>query len=230
MSAGVHDLVRKYIKATVKDQDLAAKLTPDYDMGCKRITPSDTYLAAYNKEFVHLNTTKIDSFTKEGIRTADGAEHEFDTIIYATGFDLEASAKPFEQHGVGGSMEEDYGDAPSAYLGISHPNHPNFFLILGPGTGLGHNSIIYMIECQVNYTMEGILRFLSKSLYLEVSSSSKSSSSRMLKSGARLMAVKPEVFRDYLDFVKENMKGKVFADNSQCTSWYTNSRLVELKF
>ena len=46
----------------------------------------------------------------------------------------------------------------------------------------------------------------------------------MLTSGARSMAVKPEVFRNYLDFVKENMKGKVFADNSRCTSWYTNSR------
>ena len=206
MSTGVHELVRKYIEATVKDPELAAKLTPDYAMGCKRITPSDTYLAAYNKDFVHLVTSKIECATKRGIRTADGVEHEFDTIIFATGFDLEKSAKAFSQEGLKGSLEEDYGDAPSAFLGVTHPNHPNFFSLLGPGTGLGHNSIIFMIECQVNYTADTIVK--------------------MIKAGAKSIVVKPEVFRNYLDFVQENMEGKVFADNAQCTGWYRNARGV----
>jgi len=204
MSVGVHKLIRKHVRKTVKNPDLAKKLIPSYDMGCKRITPSDTYLSAYNKENVHLETEKIEKFTSNGILTEDGKEHSFDTIVYATGFDLDESAKPFDQYGSKGKMTDDYGDAPIAYLGITHPHHPNFFLLLGPGTGLGHNSIIYMIECQADYACDGIVK--------------------MINLGAKSMAVKPEVLKNYGDFVQENMKGKVFADNSECTGWYRNAR------
>jgi len=206
MSAGVHTLVKKHIKHVVKDADLAKKLIPSYDMGCKRITPSDTYLSAFNKENIHLETESIEKFTNNGILTVDGTERTFDTIIYATGFDLEESAKPFDQIGSKGKMTEDYGDAPTAYLGITHPNHPNFFLLLGPGTGLGHNTIIYMIECQANYACDGIVK--------------------LINSGAKSMAVKPEVLKNYDEFVQENMKGKVFADNTECTGWYRNAKGV----
>jgi len=206
LSGVVHKVVRKYIKSTVKDPDLAKKLTPTYDMGCKRITPSDTYLQAFNRDNVNLVTETIDKITKSGIQTTDGAHHEFDTIIFATGFDLDKSAKPFEQIGLKGKMTEEYGDAPIAYLGITHPHHPNFFLLLGPGTGLGHNSIIYMIECQANYARDGIVK--------------------MIKSGAKSMALKPEVLKNYEEFVQENMKGKVFADNTECVGWYRNARGV----
>ena len=206
MSGGVHALVRKHIRSIVKNIDLAKQLTPSYDIGCKRITPSDTYLSAFNKENIHLETEKIEKFTNNGILTADGKEHTVDTIIYATGFDLDESAKPFEQIGLNGKMTEDYGDAPIAYLGITHPNHPNFFLLLGPGTGLGHNSIIFMIECQANYACDGIVK--------------------MVKSGAKSMVVKPEVLKNYDEFVQENMKGKVFADNTECTGWYRNAKGV----
>merc|ERR1712179_529514 len=138
-----------------------------------------------------MATKKIECMTDKGIKTVDGTEHEFDTIVYATGFDLEKSSKPYQQKGLDGWLEDDYGDAPSAFLGISHPNH---------------NIIIFMIECQVNYTARGIVK--------------------MLQSGAKSMVLKPEVLRNYLDFVQENMKGKVFADNSQCTGWYRNSKGV----
>jgi len=206
MSAGVHKLVKKHVRHAVKNPDLAKKLIPSYDMGCKRITPSDTYLSAFNKENVHLETEKIKKLTINGILTEDGREHMFDTIVYATGFDLQESAKPFEQYGTKGLMTDDYGDAPVAYYGITHPNHPNFFLLLGPGTGLGHNTIIYMIECQADYACDGIVQ--------------------MINSGAKSMALKPEVLKNYEEFVQENMKGKVFADNSECTGWYRNARGV----
>jgi len=81
------------MRSVIKNKDLADKLIPNYELGCKRITPSDTYLQAYNRSNVHLVTSKIDRFTPKGIKTADGVETEVDVIIYATGFDIEKSFK-----------------------------------------------------------------------------------------------------------------------------------------
>ena len=205
LSKGVHQKVRAYIKAVVKDPELAAKLTPDYDMGCKRITPSDHYLPTFNRDNVHLVTSGIERITDSGIKTVDGVERSCDTIIYATGFDLDKSVKAVCQQGLRGSLEEDYGDTPSAFLGIAHPNHPNFFSLLGPGTILGHNSVIFMIECEVNYVADAL--------------------QRMLGMGAKSMAVKEEVYLDYLTFVRENMQGKVFGNSSACGGWYANAQV-----
>ena len=204
LSKGVHQKVRAYIKAVVKDPELAAKLTPDYEMGCKRITPSDYYLPTFNRDNVHLVTSGIERITSSGIRTVDGEEHKCDTIIFATGFDLDKSVKAVRQRGLIGSLEDDYGDTPSAYLGIAHPNHPNFFSLLGPGTILGHNSVIFMIECEVDYVADAL--------------------KKMLGLGAKSMAVKEEVFRKYLAYIQENMKGKVFGKSSACGSWYANAQ------
>jgi len=101
-------------------------------------------------------------------------------------------------------ISELWGDTPGAYYGITLPQCPNYFMLLGPGTGLGHNSIIYMIECQANYTIDAIKKFLN--------------------SAAKSIAVKEEVYDDYVTWTQEQMKGKVFADNSACTGWYRNAR------
>jgi len=207
LSGAIHNQVRAHYRSIIKDKELCAKLTPNFSMGCKRITPSDTYLQAFNMDHVHLVTDKITEFTETGIKTADGVNHEVDAIILATGFDLLESARPFTQIGVGGKdMSETWGDTPGAYLGITHEQNPNYFMLLGPGTGLGHNTIIYMIECQAAYTVDAIKKFV--------------------QSGARSMAIKKTVQDDYLDWCQENMKGKVFADNSACTGWYRNARGV----
>ena len=199
-SQAINDGIREYIKATVKDQDVATKLTPSYNMGSKRPTPSDDYLQAFNKDFVHLNTTTIDCLDENGIKTVDGKEHKFDTIIYATGFDILKSAKGFEQEGLKGTLDEDYGDTPTAYLGITHFNHPNFFRLYGPGTLQGN--VFFMIECQVNYAMDGIRK--------------------MLESGAKSMVVKPEVMRRYQDKRVKMNEGSAFADNTT-SSYFRNS-------
>ena len=97
MSPLIHRLVRAHIRKVVKDPETARKLTPSYDMGCKRITPSDDYLQAFNREEVSLVTAGIREITETGVRTADGILHEVDTILYATGFDLEKSLQPYKQ-------------------------------------------------------------------------------------------------------------------------------------
>ena len=97
MSPLVHRLVRAHIRKVVKNPETARKLTPSYDMGCKRITPSDDYLQAFNSEKVSLVTEGITEVTETGIRTEDGVIHKADTIIYATGFDLDKSLQPYKQ-------------------------------------------------------------------------------------------------------------------------------------
>ena len=97
MSPLVHRLVRSHIRKVVKDPETARKLTPSYDMGCKRITPSDHYLQAFNKAEVSLVTERIREITEDGVRTEDGVLHQADTILYATGFDLEKSLQPYKQ-------------------------------------------------------------------------------------------------------------------------------------
>jgi len=204
LSAWVHGEVREFYRMAVKDQDLAKKLIPKYDMGCKRITPSDTYLKAFNKENVHLVTDGIAEINETGIKTVDGKQHDVDTLLYATGFDLPKTADPFKQVGLNGKiLSETFGDCPYGYMGLSHCEQPNFFWLLGPGTGLGHNTIIFMIECQADYAVDGICQ--------------------LIKNGARSMVVKKDIMHNYWDWVQENMKGKVFADNSAVTGWYRNS-------
>jgi len=205
ISDWVHDQVRDGYRKTVKDPKLAEKLMPDYDMGCKRITPSDTYLKAFNRDNVHLLTDKISEITEAGVRTVDGVEHRVDTIIYATGFDMLQTANPFQVIGLKGlDVFAEDGDVPLAYLGITKALSPNMFHLVGPGTGLGHNTIIYMIECEADYTVDAI--------------------TKMLNRGARAMVVKEAVVKNYWDWVQDTMKGKVFADNSGCTGWYRNDR------
>jgi len=199
MSPLIHKLVKKHIKMVVKDQSLAQKLTPRYDMGCKRITPSDDYLQTFNKDNVTLVTDTINEITKDGIKTNDGTLHQVDTILFATGFDLEMSTRPFDLVGLSGQPTN---IALKANFGITHPEYPNAFVLLGPGTGLGHNSIIFMIECQVNYAADAIVK--------------------MINTGAQSMSLKPEVLKNYSEFASRHMKGKVFADNSQVSGWYRN--------
>ena len=92
----------------------------------------DYYLQTFNKDNVELVTQSIQRVTSQGIQTEDGREHQLDTIIYATGFDLEASLKAYTQTGTGelDNLEE-FKKSPYAYKGITHPHHPNFFFLLG---------------------------------------------------------------------------------------------------
>ena len=146
----IHHMVKKYVRKVVKDPETAAKLTPDYLMGCKRITPSDTYLHTFNKPNVSLVTDPIANFTSDGITTKSGEHHEFDTIVYATGFDLFKSVNAFKVITKDGlTLSEVHGTSPKAYLGITHYQCPNYYMIGGPGIVIGHNSVIFIGECQV---------------------------------------------------------------------------------
>ena len=150
LSDYIHGVIKNWYTSQIKDPELAGKLIPKYPMGCNRITPSDEYIATYNKPFVKLVTDKIETFTKHGIQTVDQTEYKLDTILFATGFDVLKTADPYKTVTSSGKLLKDiFGDTPMAYLGCAHPELPNYWYLLGPGTGLAHNTIIYMIECQV---------------------------------------------------------------------------------
>jgi cation diffusion facilitator CzcD-associated flavoprotein CzcO len=143
-----------HLRRSVRDPDLRQKLTPTYSLGCKRPSFYNTYLRAFNRKNVLLETTSIDAITPQGVRTVDGTEHAIDVLILATGFKVfdKGNMPPFPVSGAGGLGLEDFWSAnrSQAYHGISVPAFPNMFLILGP---YGYNGASYfnLIETQTQH-------------------------------------------------------------------------------
>jgi cation diffusion facilitator CzcD-associated flavoprotein CzcO len=161
----------KHLRNQVADPVLREKLTPDYMLGCKRVLISDDYLPCFNLAHVELVTEGIDTITPGGIRTLDGVERDFDTLIFATGFDVRNCLRPVEIRGRGGSdLQTVWRDGPEAYRGVAVAGFPNMFLLYGPNTNLGHNSIIVMLEAQFGYILQCLDRVVAGDLdTLEVS-------------------------------------------------------------
>jgi 4-hydroxyacetophenone monooxygenase len=144
--------------------DLIEQSIPDYPPTAKRILQDDgTWLRTLQRPNVELVRTAIERIVPEGIVTADGVLHEADVICYATGFRANDYLAPIDWTGRNGvKLREQWGDAPTAYLGITIPNFPNLFLMYGPGTNLAHGlSLIFQSECQINYTMSAIHEVLA---------------------------------------------------------------------
>ncbi len=153
---------RGFIEKSISNQELRDKLTPNYTIGCKRILLSNDYYPTLNRENVDLVTDGISEITQSGVKTKDGVEHKVDAIIFATGFQAAEAVSPFEIRGRHGqTLSEVWKDGAEAYLGTTISGFPNLFMIVGPNTGLGHSSMILMIESQVQYTLQGI-RYLRK--------------------------------------------------------------------
>ncbi|MBP0589866.1 NAD(P)/FAD-dependent oxidoreductase [Paraburkholderia sp. LEh10] len=191
---------RSYLERRVKDPALRAKLTPDYRLGCKRVLLSSDYLPALNQPNVDVVTSPIQTVVRDGIVTANGVHHAVDAIICGTGFQVNDVGAPFDVTGIGGA---ELGalwlrDGPQAYLGTSIADFPNFFMMVGPNTALGHNSMIYMIESQVQYIAD-CLRELQRR-------------------GARTMNLRSDVQRAFNDDLQRQMQRSVWA--SGCHSWY----------
>jgi cation diffusion facilitator CzcD-associated flavoprotein CzcO len=150
-------LARGYLARQIRDPALREQLTPRFTMGCKRVLLSDDYYPALTKPNVTLVTAGITELTPTGIVDASGRSHALDTIVYATGFHV--SYPPFADkvHGRGGrTLAEVWAGSPSAHLGTTVAGFPNLFLMTGPNTGLGHNSMILMIEAQLELIMAAL--------------------------------------------------------------------------
>ena len=140
----------------VQDPDVRAKLTPDHPFGAKRPLASNTYLQTFNADHVELVTDGVSEITAKGVKSPDGTEREVDTIIFATGFDTQKYVSAIEVEGRDGlTIQEAWKNGPESYFGITTSGFPNLFQLYGPNTN-GGNSIILMLEFQVEYTLRMI--------------------------------------------------------------------------
>jgi len=141
-----------YIKEHIKDPEIVKALTPTYPLGAKRVLFSDTYYPALAQSHVNLVTGGVQEITKNGVIAGDGSKHEVDILVYSTGFKTNPFLAGLAIQGKNGiSIREQWKDGPKNYLGITVNNFPNLFIMYGPNTNLGHNSIIVMSEAQANY-------------------------------------------------------------------------------
>jgi cation diffusion facilitator CzcD-associated flavoprotein CzcO len=147
---------RAMVAAKVKDPALRAKLIPNYPIGCKRQLASDEWLDTLIRPNVAVIDTPIEVVTETGLRTRDGAERAVDAIIYGTGFTPTDYLQPMRITGLGGrDLNQTWREGAEAYLGITVPGFPNFFMLYGPNTN-AITSIVYMLECQARYVTDCI--------------------------------------------------------------------------
>lgn len=192
---------KAFLNHQVKDPELREKLTPDYTIGCKRVLISNVYYPTFTRPNVDLITDGIQEIREHSIVTRDGVEREVDCIILGTGFvvDPRLYMKDFPLTGrQGHTLAADWQRAPEAYLGTLVAGYPNMFQLVGPSTALGHNSIIFMIEAQVNYILDCLATLDAK--------------------GADYVDVKPAVQKAFNQRVQGAIKGSVWSTG--CKSWY----------
>ncbi|MGL4573996.1 MAG: flavin-containing monooxygenase [Burkholderiaceae bacterium] len=141
----------------VRDPALREKLTPRYTMGCKRILLENGFYPALQRDHAQVVTEPIARVEPAGVRTQDGTLHALDVLVLCTGFEAANLTAPFPitgRHGV--SLASAWNEGPVAYLGTAMPNFPNLFLLAGPNSGLGHNSMVFMIESHIQFVMDAL--------------------------------------------------------------------------
>jgi cation diffusion facilitator CzcD-associated flavoprotein CzcO len=146
-----------HLERQVADPELRARLTPSFALGCKRILLSNDYYRALTQPNTELVTAGIRTVGPHGITTDDGVDHPLDAIILATGFAVTDHPIARIIHGVGGrSLHDAWQAGQRAYLGTTVPGFPNLFMLMGPNTALGHSSVVYMLESQINYIASAV--------------------------------------------------------------------------
>ena len=197
-------LAVKQLNEQVTDEDLRAKLQPPFPIGCKRVLVSNSYYPSLQRDNVELIDAAAQSLTAKGVIDARGQEHEVDVVIFATGFEAANPAFAKDLVGRGGRLLcERWKTGMEAYLGSSVPEFPNLFFLAGPNTILGHNSVVYMIEAQLNQVGGAIQFLFSKDL------------------GS--LEVLEKVEQAWSKELAERFKGTVWTQGG-CTSWYLNEQ------
>lgn len=159
--AQAESLAMRYMKEQVFDPELRAKVTPNYRLGCKRVLFSNDWYGSLQAPNVELVTAPIERVNDHSISTTDGALRKVDCIIYATGFDVHGISRAPIIGLDGRNLSEVWREHREAYRGCSVAGFPNLFFIIGPNSGTGHNSLIYIMECQVRYIL-ALLRALDR--------------------------------------------------------------------
>jgi len=191
---------RRQLRTQIADPELRAKCVPDYVMGCKRVVFSNDWYPALARPDVDLVTERVDWIVPDGVATADGNIRPADVIIYGTGFQATQFLTPIQVTGRGGvRLEEAWRDGAQAYLGITVSGFPNFFMLYGPNTNLGGNSILYMLEGQIGYVLRALRALRANRL--------------------AWLDVRPEIQDTFNAWVQSASRTSVW--ESGCHSWYT---------
>ncbi|WP_414738852.1 flavin-containing monooxygenase [Mycobacterium nebraskense] len=195
------------LEKTVADEDLRRKLTPTHPMGCKRLVFSSDYLPALTQPNVEVLTSPARCLRARSLVTEDGTEREVDLVVCATGYTAADYLGELDVSGERGTtLREAWRDGAHAYLGMAVPGFPNFFMLYGPNTNVGSNSVIFMLEAQARY----IVRALK----------------HMRRKGKTYIAVRPGALADFVAKIDRWMIGTVWT--TQCSNYFraANGRVV----
>jgi cation diffusion facilitator CzcD-associated flavoprotein CzcO len=193
-----------HLARQVSDPILRAKLTPNYKIGCKRIMLSNDYYPALQRPNVEVITAGIARIKPHAIMDEQGVEREIDAIIFGTGFEVTTAYKHTTIKGIGGRELGSLWDKTGmqAHNGIAVSGFPNYFMLLGPHTALGHNSVVIMIEAQVNYIVDAL--------------------KKLRKAGGAAIDVAPAVQARFVAGLEARLQGTVWQDGG-CESWYKDA-------
>jgi cation diffusion facilitator CzcD-associated flavoprotein CzcO len=192
-------IVKLKLRREVPDPGLRRRLTPTFQLGCKRLVFSNAWYPALQAPNVDLVSSGIHEVREHSIVDGDGVEHEIDTLILATGFTpAELPIAERIRGREGRSLAEVWDGSPQAYLGTTVTGFPNLLLFYGPNLNLGHTSIVYMLESQLAYAIDALRT--------------------MRRRGAAEFEVRPEVQDAYNEEMQDRLAGTVW--NTGCSSWY----------
>lgn len=193
---------QRMLKSQVPQAALRKTLTPSYPIGCKRILLSSNYYSALTRPNVELVTTGIRRITPVGIETSDGRHHAADAIIFGTGFSATDFLAPMQIVGRNGlELRKAWREGAQAYFGLAVPDFPNLFILYGPNTGLGHNSIVYMLEVQIAHVIANL--------------------QTMQRKGAQQIEVERNVYAVANARVQQRLAKTVW---NGCSSWYVDAK------
>lgn len=194
-------LAQGMIYAQIRDPELRRKVTPDFRIGCKRMLISNAYYPALDRDNVDVVTDGIAEIRENSVVTADGTEREIDALIIATGFHVTDSPMFDGIYGRDGkSMAETFGEnGMQGYKGTTVAGFPNLFFLVGPNTGLGHTSMVYMIESQLNYVVDALKTIKRENI--------------------ATFEVRKDVQDEYNKNLQEQLKPTVW-NTGGCASWY----------
>lgn len=193
----------QHMHKAIRDPELRRLLTPDYTIGCKRILISNAYYPALAQPNVEVLNQPVQELTEHRIVAGDGSEREIDALILGTGFRVTDYAITRAIFGRAGKpLSEKWQGSPAAYLGAMVPGFPNFCFLLGPNTGLGHNSVVLMIEAQIEYLLQALAHL----------------------DRYRLAALEPReaAYGDFLAELAARSQGTVWLAGG-CRSWYLDA-------
>jgi cation diffusion facilitator CzcD-associated flavoprotein CzcO len=192
-------LAKRHMRKQVPDPELLERVMPKYTIGCKRILPSNKWYPALQEPNVELIDGGLEEVRPHSVVTKDGRELEVDVIIFGTGFHVtDMPVAKYIRGRDGKTLDELWKGSPTAYLGTSIPGYPNLCMLLGPNTGLGHNSMVYMIESQLEHVLEA----------LRV----------MRQRDADTVEVRAEVAKRFNERIDKQHEGTVWTTG--CSSWY----------